>query len=79
MTEPASTQPTPSWTVTNQAEKTIINSAGNAVDVMAITFQLADGTTATVNVPLSAYTPDNVRAAIAAKAATLDAVNNLTS
>lgn len=76
-TDPAPT--TPQWTVTAQQEATIINPAGNAVDVMRVSFQLADGTQASVNVPLSAYSADNVRSAIAAKAETLDAVNGLSS
>lgn len=77
VTDPAPT--TPQWTVTAQQEATIINPAGNAVDVMRVSFQLADGTQASVNVPLSAYSADNVRSAIAAKAETLDAVNGLSS
>lgn len=78
----ADTAPAPSgpqWTVTSQTEATIINAAGNAVDVMRVSFQLADGTQASVNVPLSAYTADNVKAAIAAKADTLAAVNDLSA
>lgn len=65
------------WTVTGQTEQTIINPAGQAVNVMAVMFTLADGTSGTVNVPLSSYTAANVRAAIASKAATMAAVNNL--
>jgi hypothetical protein len=79
MTTPDTTTPMPAWTVTAQQETTIINAAGNAVDVMHVTFQLPDGTQGSVNVPLSAYTAANVKKAIADKAATLDAVNNLTS
>lgn len=69
----------PAWSVVSQTEQTIVNAAGNAVDVMHVVFQLADGTQASVNVPLTAYTSANVMAAINAKAAQLHAVNNLTS
>lgn len=77
MSQPVAPPPSPAWTVTAQRETTIINPQGQAVDVMAVTFQLTDGTSATVNIPLSSYTAANTRAAINAKAATLDAVNNL--
>lgn len=79
MTQPDAPATVPQWTVTSQVEATIINAAGNAVDVMKVGFQLPDGTQASVNVPLSAYTVPNVQAAIAAKAATLQGVNGLTS
>lgn len=79
MTQADTAPASPSWTVTAQRETTIINPQGQAVDVMAVTFQLTDGTSATVNVPLSSYTVDNVRAAINAKAATLAGVNGLSS
>lgn len=77
--DPSGSVAIPQWHVTSQAERSIIDQSGAPVNVMTVTFQLADGTVGSVNVPLTAYTPDNVRAAIAAKAATLDAVNNLTS
>lgn len=67
----------PGWTVTGQSEQTIIDPSGRAVNVMQVSFQLPDGTAGTVNVPLAGYTVDNVRAAIAAKAATLAAVSGL--
>jgi hypothetical protein len=78
MTEPVATSG-PSWTVTSQVEATIINAAGNAVQVQTVYFTLADGTTASVNIPLNAYTVANVTQAIADKAAQLHAVNQLTS
>lgn len=67
------------WTVTGQQETTIIGATGGAQEVMQVTFQLPDGTTGTVNVPLTAYTPDNVRKMIAAKAAVMHTINNLSA
>lgn len=66
------------WRVTGQSERTIIDATGAAVNVMQVSFQLADGTAGTVNVPLGQYNPEQVRSAIAAKAATIAAVNTLT-
>lgn len=79
MTENTPSTTGPAWTVTTQAERTIISSTGDAIDVMQVGFQLADGTLGTVNVPLSAYTVDNVRAAITAKAAVLAGVGDLSA
>lgn len=69
----------PSWTVTSQQEQVVIGPTGNAVDVMKIGFQLADGTQGSVNVPLSNYTAAAAQAAIAAKAQTLFDIQNLTA
>lgn len=80
MTHPDTPTPAgPQWRVTAQAETTAITPTGQVQQVMSVTFQLADGTTGTVQVPLSTYSPDTVRAAIAAKAAALHAVNQLSS
>lgn len=77
MTEPSTASTAPAWTVVAQSERTIVNAQGSAIDVMQVSFQLPDGTQGSVNVPLTSYTVDNVKAAIAAKAATLSAVNAL--
>lgn len=69
----------PAWTVTGQVERTIIDTNGNAADVMVVSFTLEDGTTGTVNVPLNAYTVANVNAAILAKAQVIDGVNGLSN
>lgn len=69
----------PAWTVTAQQEQTVIGPTGNAVDVMRVTFQLADGTQGSVNVPLSNYNADSARAAIAAKAQQLFDVQSLSN
>lgn len=76
------TQPDPialpaGLTVTAQTEATKIGTNGQAQQVMTVTFRLADGTVGSVDVPVGAYTVDNVRAMIAAKAAILDAVNQI--
>jgi len=79
MTSMDTTNSGPAWTVNGQQEQTIILPNGTAQDVMVITFTLADGTVGTVNVPMAGYNVPNVREAIAAKAATLHAVNQLSS
>lgn len=74
-------QPTPApigWSVQSQTERTIIDAAGNAVNVLTVYFTLTNGTTGSVNIPLAAVTPDAVRAAINAKAATLMQIAGLT-
>lgn len=78
MTSMDTTNSGPGWTVNGQQEQTIITPNGQAQDVMVITFTLTDGTVGTVSVPMSGYNVENVRAAIAAKAAQLHAVNQLT-
>lgn len=79
MTSMDTTNSGPSWTVNGQQEQTIILPNGTPQDVMVVTFTLADGTVGTVNVPMAGYGVANVREAIAAKAATLHAVNQLSS
>ncbi len=78
MTSMDTTSNGPGWTVNGQQEQTIILPNGQVQDVMVITFTLANGTVGVVNVPMAGYNVDNVRAAIAAKAAQLHAVNQLT-
>jgi|HubBroStandDraft_2_1064218.scaffolds.fasta_scaffold822907_2 hypothetical protein len=67
------------WVVTNQRQTTAQDSTGKYVPVVAVTFQLASGTTATVTVPVSVYSQANVTAAIDAYAAQLAAVDGLSS
>lgn len=57
------------WRVVGQTERSIINDAGRPEDVVIVSYQLADGTAGTVRIPRSAYSVDNVRAAVAAQAA----------
>lgn len=68
----------PTWTVTGQVERTVIDESGTPADVVQVTFRLPSGTMGTVNVPVGAYTVDNVRDAIAAKAQILAGVAALT-
>lgn len=71
--------PVTSWQVTSQTERTDIASDGTPVRGMAVYYTTGAGHAGSVFVPASQYTPDNVRAMIAAAAARLDAVGALTS
>lgn len=66
-----------SWQVTAQAETTKINPTGNVIDGIEVDFQLSDGTAGSVFIPLSSYSVDTVREAIAAKAADMNNVSGL--
>lgn len=77
MTKPDMPAPAPIWTVTGQAEDSIINDAGRAVNGVKISFTTPAGDTGTVFVPNAAYSVDNVRAAIAAKVATMLGISAL--
>lgn len=77
MTQMANTPGTPAWVVTTQTESTKIGPSGNAQEVMTVGFRLPDGTQGSVDVPLAAYNVANVQTAIAAKAATMQAVLDL--
>lgn len=67
----------PAWVVTTQSETMGIGPNGLAGPGVRVGFQLADGTAASVFVPDSQYTPDNVKALIAARAATVTAIKGL--
>jgi hypothetical protein len=67
-----------SWTVTAVQETTDLTDSGQAAKGNRVTFQLADGTFGSVFLPGASFTPDAVKAAIAVKAATLEAVKGLT-
>lgn len=69
----------PSWQVTGQAERTDIAADGTPVRGMVVYFTTGAGHQGSVFVPASQYTPDTVRAMIAAAAARMDAVGALTS
>ena len=77
MTAPDSVTSGPRWTVTGQSEQSIINDAGRAVNGVQVSFTTPAGDTGTVFVPNAAYSVDNVRAAIAAKVATMLAITAL--
>lgn len=67
----------PAWTVISQAETMGITPTGAAGSGIKVTFRLADGTTGSVFVPDAQYTAENVRAAILARVAVLQAVKGL--
>ena len=57
------------WHVTGQLEQQKIDPSGQVVDGMTIMYQTGDGVSGTVWLPMTQYTTENVRRAIAAKAA----------
>jgi len=67
-----------SWRVTGQMQTTRPSPSGEFVDGWLITFTTAAGNTGTVFVPSSQYTPDQVRAAIAAQARVMDEISAMT-
>lgn len=69
----------PRWKVTGQQTASGQDTNGSFVRGRNITYQLADGTTGSVFVPNSSYTPEAVKAAIAADADKVAAVSMLTS
>lgn len=64
------------YRVTNQRQTTQLN-AGQFQPVMQVTFEMTDGTTGQVTVPLATYSSDTVKAAIEARVATLKDVAGL--
>lgn len=67
----------PHWTVTGQVPTQIRNAAGDYTDGWRVTFTTDSGLEDTVEVPATAYNAENVRALIAARVDTHDAVRNL--
>lgn len=65
------------WTVTGQQETTKPDTAGNFTQGVTVYFTTGAGVQSSVFVPNLQYTQDNVRAAIAARAAQVDAVQAL--
>lgn len=76
MTNP-NTTPATTWNVTGQQEGLGRNGNGPFEPGITITFELSNGAHGQVFVPIAQYSPDNVRAIIAAKVATMVAVHNL--
>lgn len=67
------------WRVTTQQPSTrIIAGTVGPVSGYAVGFITSTGTTGTVFIPLPQYTADNVKAAISAQVAAIDAVSSLT-
>jgi hypothetical protein len=71
------TSPTPAWNVTSQNQATEQDTTGNFVQGWRVYYQLASGTTGSVFLSDAMYTADNVKAAIAAKVATMNDVEAL--
>ena len=66
------------WRVVSQQETLAPAASGTFTKGVQVFFVTARGNTASVFLPESQYSADNVRAAVAQKAATLDGVSNLT-
>lgn len=64
------------YRVTNQRQTTQLN-GGQFQPVMEVTFQMTDGTTGAVTIPLATYSADTVKAAIEARVGVLKDVNGL--
>lgn len=71
--------PVTSWQVTSTTETQEVDSAGSVVRGARVHFTTGTGQSASVFIPQAQLNVDNVRAAIAAKAALLDQVGTLTS
>jgi hypothetical protein len=67
----------PAWTVVSQVETVDLGPAGAFVAGVRVSFTTAAGATGSVFVPSDQYTVERVRAAINAKAETLDAIAEL--
>ena len=77
MTQDTTPTPMGGFTITSQVEGQYQTPTGQWAQGMKITFATPDGLQGSVTVPESGYTPDNVRAAIATKLATMRAVQQL--
>lgn len=66
------------WAVTGQTETTRVDDAGQTVRGVVVYFRTGAGQTSSVFVPGNLY-PDQVQAMVAAKAAQVDAVANLSA
>lgn len=65
------------WSVVGSRSVTAPNQAGILATQWEVTFVTGNGEQGMVLVPTTSYTPDNVRAAIAAAALTMDQVKGL--
>lgn len=73
----ATNAPKTGWTVTSQVEQPGPGPDGRLVDGYKVSFRTGAGVNASVFLPRAQYTPDNVRAEIAAAAAQLDQVQGM--
>jgi len=67
----------PGTYVTGQQEQVGLNSRGQAENGYRVSFTTGGGVDGSVFVPISQYTPDNVKAAIVAHASQLDQVQRM--
>lgn len=65
------------WQVVSQRETSDIGPDGNYTHGFRVSFTTAGGHQGSVFIPDNLYFPDNVRAAVAARAAVMDAVGDL--
>lgn len=79
MTSDNTPAPAPSWTVTYQQESQQVDTGNRVVKGVTVGFQTGTGQQGSVFVPDTQYTPDQVRTAIAARAAQLDTIAGMTS
>jgi hypothetical protein len=73
------TAPGPDWKVTQVAATQGRDASGTVGPGWNVTYQLAGGASGQIFVPKTAADMDAVKAAVAADAATLHAISNLTS
>lgn len=66
------------WSVTSQREDFQVGANGQASAGVVVTFTTSSGITGSVFVPNGELHPDKVRAAIAARVETLEAISKLT-
>jgi hypothetical protein len=66
------------WTITGTSESTGLTEQGTPSKGVTVSFKLDDGTAGTVFVPDPAFTPTNVTALVAARAAALASLKGLT-
>lgn len=79
MTTPISPPPPGGWTVTGQRQtQQLLPGSQNFVQGVDVTFITGYGVTASIFVPYSQATPDQIKALISARVAQLDAISTLT-
>lgn len=69
--------PTSAWRVTGQQETLRPGPGGQVAEGVVVSFTTAKGVQSSVFIPKAMYSPQNVRAAIAAQAHQLDQVQEL--
>jgi len=67
------------WQVISQRQTERLTPGGSFESVVQVGFQLASGTTGTVEIPARLYSPEYVQAQVDAAATTMIAVENLSA